>query len=199
MNAMHFALALVSPIVSVVGLTLCFILAFLIDGPQIRAGILSVNLFSSICQEDQIAHGIGMLSITRFGGPLLYLIAWWFVLLFVLSQIDTGRQAFWKSLLRKNATLRAEITAKSTPPPDVTAEVDRALSTSAGDTLRVQHIVKSFNGNRVVDDVSFAVPPSSTFVLLGPNGAGKTTTLDIIREFRLHKPALDLTLSQAVI
>jgi len=140
-----------------------------------------------------------MLSITRFGGPLLYLIAWCFVLLFVLSQIDTGRQAFWKSLLRKNAPLRAEATAKSTPPPDVTAEVDRALSKSAGDTLRVQHIVKTFNGNRVVDDVSFSVPPSSTFVLLGPNGAGKTTTLDIIREFRLHNPVLDLTISQAVI
>ena len=140
-----------------------------------------------------------MLSIKRFGGPLLCLIAWCFFLLFVLSQIDTGRQAFWKSLLRKNVPLRdRDVTANSTPPPDVLAEVERALSTAAGDALRVQHVVKSFNGDRVVDDVSFVVPPSSTFVLLGPNGAGKTTTLDIIREFFLHSFA-PLNICQAVI
>lgn len=43
--------------------------------------------------------------------------------------------------------------------------------------IEVVHLVKSYNGRRVVDDVSFQVPRGSIVGLLGRNGAGKTTTI----------------------
>jgi lipooligosaccharide transport system ATP-binding protein len=43
--------------------------------------------------------------------------------------------------------------------------------------LDVQHLIKSYGGRNVVDDVSFSVARGECFGLLGPNGAGKTTTL----------------------
>lgn len=52
-------------------------------------------------------------------------------------------------------------------------------------TVQVAHAVKSFNGTKVVHDLSFEVQAGEVFALIGPNGAGKTTTirmlLDIIR------------------
>lgn len=47
-------------------------------------------------------------------------------------------------------------------------------------TLRVEHIQKSYNGRRVVDDVSFYVSPGEVVGLLGRNGAGKTTSFDMV-------------------
>lgn len=43
--------------------------------------------------------------------------------------------------------------------------------------LDVQHLIKTYGGRNVVDDVSFQVARGECFGLLGPNGAGKTTTL----------------------
>ncbi|RYH03251.1 ABC transporter ATP-binding protein [Salipiger sp. IMCC34102] len=46
--------------------------------------------------------------------------------------------------------------------------------------LRVSHLAKSFDGRRVVDDVSLSVMPGQVTCLLGPSGCGKSTTLRII-------------------
>jgi ABC-2 type transport system ATP-binding protein len=46
--------------------------------------------------------------------------------------------------------------------------------------IRVQHVVKSFEKIRAVDDVSFDVRPGEIFAFLGPNGAGKTTTIKML-------------------
>jgi len=43
--------------------------------------------------------------------------------------------------------------------------------------IEVVELTKEFDGRRVVDRVSFSVPPGSVLGLLGPNGAGKTTTV----------------------
>ncbi|VVB91518.1 Trehalose/maltose import ATP-binding protein MalK [uncultured archaeon] len=52
-------------------------------------------------------------------------------------------------------------------------------------TVEVSNVIKSFNGQTVVNDISFDVAPGEIFGLIGPNGAGKTTIirmlLDIIR------------------
>ena len=48
------------------------------------------------------------------------------------------------------------------------------------DTLRVEDIVVSFSGFRVLDRLSIIVPPGELRFLIGPNGAGKTTLMDVI-------------------
>ncbi|MFN3664476.1 ABC transporter ATP-binding protein [Yoonia sp.] len=46
--------------------------------------------------------------------------------------------------------------------------------------LAVSHLVKTYAGRRVVDDVSLNVMPGQVTCLLGPSGCGKSTTLRII-------------------
>ena len=40
--------------------------------------------------------------------------------------------------------------------------------------LRVQNLVKEFDGLRAVDDLSFEIAYNSITALVGPNGSGKT-------------------------
>ena len=46
--------------------------------------------------------------------------------------------------------------------------------------IRVKNLSKSFQGRKVVDDLSFDVNKGEVFALLGHNGAGKSTTIDLI-------------------
>ncbi len=46
--------------------------------------------------------------------------------------------------------------------------------------IRIQNLIKSYNGLRAVDDISFEVREGEFFAFLGPNGAGKTTTINIL-------------------
>jgi ABC-2 type transport system ATP-binding protein len=48
--------------------------------------------------------------------------------------------------------------------------------------VQFDHVVKSYNGFRAVDDVSFEVREGEIFGLLGPNGAGKTTLMRILMD-----------------
>jgi ABC-2 type transport system ATP-binding protein len=49
-------------------------------------------------------------------------------------------------------------------------------------TLRASNISKSFNGNKVVQDISFSVEQGEVFGMVGPNGAGKTTTIRMLMD-----------------
>lgn len=46
--------------------------------------------------------------------------------------------------------------------------------------IEVRALVKTFNGVRAVDGISFKVSPGELFGFLGPNGAGKTTTVRML-------------------
>jgi iron(III) transport system ATP-binding protein len=46
--------------------------------------------------------------------------------------------------------------------------------------LDVRNLSRSFDGRRVVDDVSLSIKPGQVTCLLGPSGCGKSTTLRII-------------------
>ena len=46
--------------------------------------------------------------------------------------------------------------------------------------LEIRNLVRSFGGQRVVDDVSLSVMPGQVTCLLGPSGCGKSTTLRMI-------------------
>ena len=46
--------------------------------------------------------------------------------------------------------------------------------------LDVQNVTVSFDGFRVLNDLSFSMDYNELRFLIGPNGAGKTTLLDII-------------------
>jgi ABC-2 type transport system ATP-binding protein len=43
--------------------------------------------------------------------------------------------------------------------------------------IQVNHLTKTYDGLRAVDDLSFDVAPGEIVGLIGPNGAGKTSTL----------------------
>jgi ABC-2 type transport system ATP-binding protein len=48
------------------------------------------------------------------------------------------------------------------------------------DAIRVENLVKTFDGFTAVDSISFTVGEGELFGLLGPNGAGKTTTINLL-------------------
>lgn len=47
-------------------------------------------------------------------------------------------------------------------------------------SIRFQNIVKRFNGELVIDNLSLTIPGGTFFALLGPSGSGKTTLLRLI-------------------
>lgn len=47
-------------------------------------------------------------------------------------------------------------------------------------SIEVQHVSKSYDKRKALDDVSFTVENASMFALLGPNGAGKSTMIDLL-------------------
>lgn len=50
--------------------------------------------------------------------------------------------------------------------------------------VKVTNLTKSYDGKRVVKNVSFSVKKGEIFGIIGPNGAGKTTTLEMLEALR---------------
>ncbi|KAF9022600.1 P-loop containing nucleoside triphosphate hydrolase protein [Hymenopellis radicata] len=154
----HFCLSVLSPVASVE-----------------RAAFVSINLFSLLCADNKTVSLLDIVSILRFGGPLIYLSVHIFVLLGILIRASSG------SLLPRfpRRSKRHSDWQNSEKKSDVHKEA-RNASTSA-DLLRVLGVSKTFNKKTVVDDVSLSASSDTIFALLGPNGAGKTTTFNMIR------------------
>lgn len=47
-------------------------------------------------------------------------------------------------------------------------------------TLKIEHLNKSFAGHPVIDNLTFSVPENTIYGFLGQNGAGKTTTMKMV-------------------
>ena len=56
----------------------------------------------------------------------------------------------------------------------------RRCAISSASDVRLENVVKRFDGVTAVDRISLEIPPGSFFALLGPSGCGKTTTLRMI-------------------
>lgn len=51
---------------------------------------------------------------------------------------------------------------------------------SAGPTLKIENVSRSFGGVRALTDVNIAVKPNEILGIIGPNGAGKTTLFNVL-------------------
>ena len=56
--------------------------------------------------------------------------------------------------------------------------------------LEIRNLVRDFNGQRVVDDVSLAIQAGQVTCLLGPSGCGKSTALKVLN--RMHDTTRDV-------
>lgn len=144
-------------------------------GNLIRALFVALNVFSVLCEGNQVASYPGKISL--YGGPILYLIGQSFFLFGVLLWWDSG--SIWARIRRKQyKTVDAE--EADCLDDEIATEVKR-VSEALDDGLRVQHITKAYGSNVAVQDITFGVKRGEVFALLGPNGAGKSTTISLIR------------------
>lgn len=139
---------------------------------------MSVNLFNLLCSGDRPISTADLGQLRRFGGPILYLIVYGFVLFGILVWWDSGAVLPFRVSKKK---LHNQGSTSDATPTDVAAEAEAVVNSQ--DSLRVVNVTKVYGGNTAVDNVSFGVARGDVLALLGPNGAGKTTTFDMIRTF----------------
>lgn len=131
-----------------------------------------------MCNEDQPVSKSGLGQLERFGGPILYLILYGLILFSVLVWWDSGAILPFSGW-RSKRILRNDAQDADVVPADVAAEANAVANSQ--DSLRVMNVTKVYDGNAVVDRVSFGVSEGDVLALLGPNGAGKTTVFNMIR------------------
>ncbi len=151
----HFTFGLITPI-----------------GQLLRATLVGLNLFSTLCSGSPPVKATNGSGIVLFGGPILYLIGQSLFLFGILIWSDHGFG--FPSLRKSGPSVDSEgITTKE---PEVLEEINRI--TASDDGLRVLHASKTYKkyGNasyskaKVVDDLTFGVKKGEVFALLGPNG-----------------------------
>ncbi|CAE6513623.1 unnamed protein product [Rhizoctonia solani] len=167
LQIVHYLMALITPVVSIV-----------------RAGFVSINLFSILCDGLGNYSPSAPGSMNKFGAPIVYLIVWILFLFGLLMWIEYGKPVpkqlrFRRKALHEQQDVEQSSRGNASFADEVKAEAERVQQSD--DALRVLNVSKVFPGRfTAVDDVSFGVD-NETFAMLGPNGAGKTTTFNIIR------------------
>lgn len=151
--------------------------AFAPIGSVTRALFVTLNLFSTACDGNQLSSNPAR--ILGYGGPIIYLIVQSIVLFGLLLWFDSGSVG---SSLRGLFQSRKAAVQTSPSDEEVAHELERVTSSGTReDGLRVMHLTKTFGKNLAVDNVSFGIKRGEVFALLGPNGAGKSTTISLIR------------------
>ena len=119
---------------------------------QVRASFVSVNLFSLLCDGSDHVPTSALGSITRYGGPILYLILNGLLLFGFLVFVDSGSP--WKKQLLSFSSRapkpNTEIEMADLQRPDVRAEEEAVRNSS--DALRVLGVSKTFRGAGTVVD-----------------------------------------------
>jgi ABC-type multidrug transport system fused ATPase/permease subunit len=176
-KAIHFSLSLLSPVASVVSPVDQYKSRYL-HALQTRAGIISVNLFSLLCDGGDSEHvsSSALIGINAYGGPILYLVLQSIALFTLLFWVDSGSVLF-----QKLKRARAELTATE-PERSSKEDVDLEASTASAPSnlLQVLDATKTYGSNTAVDRLSFGVAPGHVFCMVGPNGAGKTTSINMM-------------------
>ncbi|KAF2032632.1 ABC transporter [Setomelanomma holmii] len=149
-------------------------------GNLVRALIISMNMFSSLCRGSPPVFAEYPGEITLDGGPILYLIGQSLVLFLILMTNDHKWTAGWKN----KAKPAPDAEDHPTREPEVSDEIQRVAH--ATDGFRAQDLTRTFkhhNGGimTAVDDLTFGIKNGEVFAVVGPNGAGKSTTIDMIR------------------
>ena len=149
--------------------------AFAPIGSATRALFLATNLYATACTGNELATNPG--GITKYGGPILYLIIQCLVLFYFLIWMD-NRSLRWPSSSffteDNDAKRAAEI-------DEFTGQVDDVSMRKMENGLHVMQLTKTFSKSTAVDNVTFSVKRGEVFALLGPNGAGKSTIMSLIR------------------
>lgn len=150
--------------------------------------MVCLNVYAITCRGANLASYGG--GINLYGGPILYLLVQFFLLVAFLIFWESGRslEAFG---IRMGSRKTTGVTKDAEKESDAGSEERDIISSNAAEDqyrlspsnggLRVQHVSKAFGSNQAVDNISFGVLPSEKFALLGPNGAGKSTMISLIR------------------
>ncbi|KAJ6506519.1 hypothetical protein C8R45DRAFT_969887 [Mycena sanguinolenta] len=156
----HFTLSLLSPITSLT-----------------RAAILSVNLFSLLCKsEADDISALGLVRLSKFGGPILYLVVQSAIALTILFWVDSVSVHFQR--LRR-ALQEIELPEIQRPSKE-DVDLEAAAASEPQNLLQILDATKAYGSNTAVDNLTFGVAPDSVFCMVGPNGAGKTTSINMM-------------------
>jgi ATP-binding cassette subfamily A (ABC1) protein 3 len=123
---------------------------------MLRATFVSINLFSLVCSGNEHVSGSSTNHLSRYGGPLLYLVLTIPILLAVLVWYDSGSKRYHLSC--RSRSRQAHIKDENpdySPKEDVVSEAQAVAHSD--DQLRVLHVNKSFGRTKVIDDVSLGV------------------------------------------
>ncbi|KAJ7706884.1 hypothetical protein B0H17DRAFT_972841 [Mycena rosella] len=156
----HFTLSLLSPVASLT-----------------RAGLISINLFSLLCTSESDNVGpSALIGVTKYGGPIIYLIVQSIALFALLFWVDSGSVLFQR-LRRAHTEI---VSAQFERPSKEDVDLEAAQASEPSNLLQVLDATKTFGLNTAVDGLSFGVAPDTVFCMVGPNGAGKSTSINMM-------------------
>ena len=93
---------------------------------QLRASFVSVNLFSLLCDASTDLSTASMGAITKYGGPIVYLIVYSIILFIILVWFDSGSKMPRRlSLLSRKLAGKGATSTQASAKADV-AEIGRA-------------------------------------------------------------------------